>query len=786
MLKNYFKVAFRSLFRNKGFSLINISGLAIGMASAMLIMVWIYNEWSYDRFFSQTDRIYQVFNREKLNGSMQVFDNTPSIMATTLKIESPELQDVTRFSNVTFLVTAGEKHLNLLGSFADSSFLRIFDFPLLKGDRQQSLNGGYNIVLTEQLAQKLFGQEDPIGKIVRIDSNANFTVSAVLKALPANTAFDFEYILPWSFRKRLNWDSDDWGSNSVSTYVLLKPGAARAAFDNRIRNIAGRHSKEPTQSFSQPLSKVHLYSKPENGQLVAGRVATLRLFSTIAAFILLIACINFMNLSTARSEKRAREVGIRKVVGAYRGSLIAQFMGESILLAILAFLLALLLVQLSLPAFDRLMGKELNVDYSSPSFWLFSASFILLTGILAGSYPALYLSSFQPVKVLKGAFKKSEAPIRPRQVLVILQFSFAIILIISTIVIWQQIQFAEARDSGYNRNNLIYTFTQGDASRNYPLIKQELLSSGAALSVTKSANPITRSWGGGWGYSWDGSTETDTKTRFIEMGSDADFAKTLGVQILEGRDIDVYQHPGDTTAVLLNEAAIRAMHLKDPVGKIMRREGEPNRHIVGIVKDFIIESPFDRQVNPIMVSGPLYFFQVIHIKLNPANTASTDLALAEKIFRKYNPQYPFESYFADEYYARKFKDEQRVGQLSALFAGLTILISCLGLFSLATYMAENRIKEIGVRKVLGASVTSITTLLAKDFVRLVVIAFLIASPIAWVIMDKWLGGYGYRTSISWAVFAAAGGLAVLISILTVSYQSIRAALQNPVRSLRSE
>jgi ABC-type antimicrobial peptide transport system permease subunit len=789
MFRNYLKIAVRNLLRSKGFSIINISGLAIGMGSALLILLWVQNEISYDRFYSKTDRLYKMYNRDRFGGGeMVAWENTPKVMAATLKKDYPEVENVTRFNNITFLVTTGETHLNSRGAFADSSFLEMFDFPLLRGDASQALKGGYDIVLTQKMATSLFGKEDPMGKIVRIDSNANFTVTGVLKDLPSNTSFDFDYLLPWSFMTHLGWDDQTWNTNSIYTYVLLKPGASQAAFDAKVKNITINHSppQETTQVFTQPMSRYHLYSRSENGQLVGSRVKMVRLFVIIAVFILLIACINFMNLSTARSEKRAKEVGIRKVVGAYRGYLVAQFIGESILIAILAFILALLLVQISLGGFNLLVGKELHVAYGNPVYWLFALGFILFTGLLAGSYPAFYLSAFKPAKVLKGAFKRTNALVKPRKILVVLQFSFAIVLMIGTFIIWRQIRYGQDRDAGYNRNNLVYTFTQGDVTKYYNLIRQDLVSSGAAVAVTKTAAPITQHWGDSNGYTWDGSTEKDKKTDFINMGCDADFVKTMGVALLQGRDIDVYKYPTDSTAMLLNESAVNAMHLTNPVGANVRRDDGRSWHVVGVIKDFILESPFERKIAPMVISGPNYFFQVIHFKLNPANTAAVDIAKAAAIFRKYNPQYPFEYIFVDESYARKFREDQRVGKLAALFAGLTIFISCLGLFALASYMAENRVKEIGVRKVLGASISGITTLLAKDFIKLVLVAFLIASPIAWFLMDKWLQGYDYHIEVGWQVFALTGLLAMFIAVLTVSYQSIRAAIANPVKSLRSE
>jgi ABC-type antimicrobial peptide transport system permease subunit len=555
-----------------------------------------------------------------------------------------------------------------------------------------------------------------------------------------------------------------------------------------VKNITIDHTsgtdRSTTQVFTQPLGRLHLYSRSENGQLVAGRIEMVKLFAAIAAFILLIACINFMNLSTARSEKRAKEVGIRKVVGARKSSLITQFIGESIMLALVAFIIALAIVQVSLDGFNDIVGVKLGINFSNPYFWVFSLAFILFTGLVAGSYPAFYLSSTQPVKVLKGTFKNVNALITPRKVLVILQFTFAITLIICTVIVERQVQYAQDRDSGYNRNNLVYTFAQGDVSTHYDLIRNDLLRSGAAVSVTRTSSPITKHWSDSWGFTWTGSTEADKKIDFVRFGADMDFLKTTGATLVKGRDINVKEFATDTAAMLLNESAAKAMHMADPLGKTVS-DGDNKYHIVGVIKDFILESPYE-EVKPMVIEGPSWWFQVIHFRLNPANTTAANIAKAEKIFKQYNPQYPFEYVFADESYAQKFREEQRTGTLAALFAGLTIFISCLGLFGLAAYMAENRIKEIGVRKVLGASVASITALLSKDFIKLVLISILIASPVAWFAMNNWLLTYNYRIQIGWWVFAASGLLAVLIALLTVSYQAIKAAIANPVKSLRSE
>ncbi|MBS1947251.1 MAG: ABC transporter permease [Bacteroidetes bacterium] len=788
MLKNFFLVAFRNFKKNKSFSVINISGLAIGMAAAILILLWVQNEMSFDRGYPKISRLYRMYNRDKFSGDLWAWGTTPKIMAPTLKKDYPEIEDAVRITYANFLFTLGDKKLTSSGNFVDSGFLNMFDLPMISGNPNKALGGIYNIVITQKFAKKFFGNDDPMGKTVKIDSADFFTVTGVLKDLPNNTSFNFDYLLPWSYLRRINQDDEFWGNNSVTTYVLLKPNASHASFDSKVKNMTIEHTKNgeksTTEVFSYPLSKVYLYGKSENGKLTDGRIATVRLFSTIAGFILLIACINFMNLSTARSEKRGKEVGIRKVVGAGKFSLVSQFIGETILLALFAGIIALIIVQFSLPLYNQLVNKLLYLDYFNVYFWLEFFGFILFTGIVAGSYPAFFLSSFQPIKVLKGTFRAAHAAINPRKILVVAQFTFAIVLIISTIIVLNQINYAQSRETGYQKNNLIYMFLEGDMGKNYDLIKEGLLNNGAATGVTKSMSPITQRFSDGWGFSWQGSTPEDAKLDFVRLSSDADFLKVMGATLVEGRDIDIRNYPGDSTAMLLNETAVKKMRLKSPLGQIINGDGQ-NWKVTGVIKDFIFESPYD-PVNPLMIMGPKSWFNVMHIKLNPGKPVAEDLKLAEQVFKQYNPQYPFGYHFVDKEYAKKFEDTKRTGTLAGLFAGLTIIISCLGLFGLAAYMAENRIKEIGVRKVLGASVANIASLLSKDFLKLVAISFVVASPVAWYAMHKWLADYNYRISIEWWVFALAGLLAMLISLLTVSFQAVKAAMANPVKSLRTE
>lgn len=788
MLKNYLKVAVRNLLRNKGFSAINIFGLAVGMASAMLILLWIRNEVSYDQFHEKKDRIYNAWNRAEFSGELQCWSTTPRVLARTMEKDFPEVEQATRVNwSSSYLLSVGDKRLKVAGTIVDSNFLQVFTFPLLKGDARTVLHDMHSIVLTERLAIRLFGDEDPMGKIIKLDNKEHFTVTGVLRDPPTNTRFQFEYLLPWSYLRSTGGDDSSWWNNSTSTYVLLKPNASVTSLNEKMKVLKRRYVPEEDkwEMFVYPLDRWRLYSSFENGvENGNGRIQYVRLFGVIAGFILLIACINFMNLSTARSEKRAKEVGIRKVVGARKGALVGQFIGESVLLSCLAAIIAVAIVLLVLPAFNRLVGEQIAIDYGRWNIWAGLIGFILLTGLLAGSYPAFFLSSFQPVRVLKGTFRRSNAPINPRKVLVVMQFTFAIILIICTIIVKQQIDHAQNRQAGYDRNNLVYHRLTGDVGKNFELIRQELLSSGIAVSITKASSPLTESWSDGWGQQWEGKDPND-KTDFYRYSQEGGLGETAGLQFVMGRDFDLKKFPTDSTGMIINESALKVMKFKDPLGKIVR-DNRIEWHIVGVIKDFILTSPYE-PAGPMLISGAKAdWFNIMLIKLNNRNSTADNLKRATAIFKKYNPEYPFEYKFVDDEYARKFDDERRVGTLSGIFSGLTVLISCLGLFGLATYMAENRIKEIGVRKVLGASVVSITSLLSKDFLKLVGISFLVAAPIAWWAMHNWLQDYTYRVQIRWWVFALAGLVSILIAIMTVSYQAIRAATANPVKSLRSE
>ena len=792
MLSNYLKTAWRSLLRGRSFSVINISGLVVGMTGAALILLWLFHEISFDRFHANRDRIYQLYAMTDIPGVKHASIGIVSQpVGLAIRQKLPEVESVARLADVDhFLVTAGNKSFTRLsGEFVDPDFLHIFSFPVVDGDKEDPLRTVNSIVVTKTLARQLFGTTDVVGKTIRLDSVDNFTVTAVLKDLPANTEFNFQYLLPWSYLKKLGWNNDDWVSNNCYTFLLLRPQTELKAFNAKIANFTrintGRN--DLWVHFAYPISKWHLWSTFDNGVPTGGLIDTVKVFALIAVFILLIACINFMNLSTARSEQRAKEVGIRKVAGAGRSSLIGQFMAESFLTVLVSGVLALALTELVLPSFSRLVGTPLTIPYASSVFWMCTLAFLLFTSLLAGSYPAFYLSAFKPVGIFRKQFRRTRATLSPRKVLVVLQFTFAIVLIICTLIVREQLKYAEDRDTGYSRNNLVYVDFEGDIEKNYPLIRQELLQSGVATAVSKNWQNLSDGGSTTWGYRWPGEPAHDTTTGIGIYSSDANLVTTAKMHLVAGRDIDVYRYPTDSFAVMLNETAVRWMGFREPIGQTIYNPYENKRwHVVGVLKDYVYGTPYG-DVPPAMVLGPASgVFTTMHIRFNPARSTAAGLEKMQTIFKQYNPAYPFDYHFVDQEYARKFEDAQRTRTMAGLFAGLAIFISCLGLFGLSAFIAESRIKEIGVRKVLGASVAGITRLLSVDFVRLVLIAFAIAVPLAGYAMNRWLADYSYRITIGWTVFAFAGGLAVLIALLTVSFQAVKAASANPVDSLRSE
>jgi putative ABC transport system permease protein len=790
LLINYFKIARRSLYRNKGFSAINISGLAIGLASAIVLLLWIRNELTFDQFHKNRDRVYEVLGRGLYDGQhIGIEGRTPQVMGPALAAGySHEIETVVRMNWVgAFIFTAGDKHIQTQGYLCDPGFFKLFTFPLLKGDPATALNEPRKVILTERLAKKLFGDSNAMGRRIKIDSTADFVVSAVMKDQPPNTQFNFEYLLPWSYTKEVHWDNDDWKKSSISTFVLLRSGITETEANKRIRMVIHEHAPEvASEVFLHPMRKWYLYSNWVDGKATGGEINFVRMLAVIAAFILLIACINYMNLSTARSIRRAREVGIRKVVGAGRGSLIGRFLGESVLIAVLAGILALGIVALALPWFRKLVMADLTIPYKEPWFWLAGGGFILFTGLLAGSYPAFYLSAFRPVNILRGHFKTIHALVTPRRVLVIFQFVFAITFIICTIVIYREFSYVWNRDSGYDKKGLGFVYVKGDIQKNYPAIHNELLAAGVVTDVTRTNSPISEIWNWSDDYQWTGK-KPQQQIAFVEFYTDTHFTTTMGLRILAGRDIDVSKYPTDSTALLLSQSALKSMGFTNPIGQIVHFNGL-SLHVVGVLNDFVTGSLFNR-IMPILVQGPnssIGMLSTLSFRFNDQNDEETNLKKLKAILQKYNPNYPFEYFSGDKYDMDKLHSQEHFGDLAALFAGMAIFISCLGLFGLSAYMAESRLREIGVRKVLGASIMRLTALLSKDFLVLVLIAFAIASPVAWWFMRQWLNDIPYHVDLNWWIFPLTGLLSLFIAAGTVGFQAIRAALRNPALVLRTD
>ncbi len=793
MIKNHLKITWRTLLKNRGYSFINIIGLALGMSATIILGLWISSEINFDRFYSTSDRLYQVYTLETFEGEKHTWAGTPAVLGPVLKQEHPELEEVVRTGSMKPLLRVGSNNLKASGVISDPSFFKLFDFPFIDGNTKSPISRPNSIVLTQSLAKKLFGTANAIGEIVRVDTAISMEVTAVIKDIPNNSKFHGEeFFCSWDYLERINWGgSTSWTSYNHETYALLKEGASLENTNQNIKNLVQKHSDKNVKAsiYLYPASRWHLYNQSVNGEMVAGNITTIRMFAMIGFFILLIACINFINLSTAGAERRAKEVGIRKVVGAPRRVLIQQFLTESFMLTIIAGVLALILAILTLPTFNSIAGSNVGIDVESPIFWGIFLLVLLFCAIGAGLYPAFVLSAFEPVKTLKGSVKSIGQVFTLRKVLVTLQFTISICLAICSLIIGQQINHGQNRDRGYDQNNLVYIPLDGNLIKKYEVVRNELIENGIASSVTKSMGRITHYASNSWGFSWPNSKPEDYDVVFNSMSSDVDFIKTMGIKLLEGRDIDIYNHPADSNAVLLNEAAVKRMGLSSPVGtQITSSKGseyEQNWNVVGVIENFILESPYEN-INPIIIKGPASWFNYIHIRLNTNNDFLASIEKIQSILKKQNPDYPVDIRFADEAYASKFVQYKQTQTITAIFAGMAIFIACLGLLGLVSFATMQRVKEIGIRKVLGASVMRIVTMLSADFIKLILLSIIIASPIAWLVMQNWLHNFDYKIDVHWWMFLVTGLITMLIALFTVSALAIKAARANPVRSLRNE
>jgi len=794
MIKNYFKTAWRNLIKNKAHSFINITGLSVGMAVAILIALWIYDEISFNKSFENYDRIAQVMQHQTFNGDVGTQTAVPYLMGSELKSDyGSDFKYVSMASWTNdHILAVGEKKITKSGNYMEPQITQMLSLKMLKGTRA-ALNDDHAVILSLSTAKALFGDADPMDKVIKIDNRFDVKVTGVYKDLPYNSDFrNLTFIASWQlFIDKASWDektTNPWRNNSFQTYVQIADNADMQKVsvkikDSKLKNVTPADAAFKPVVFLQPMSKWHLYSEFKNGINTGGRIEFVWLFGIIGFFVLLLACINFMNLSTARSEKRAKEVGIRKAIGSLRGQLIRQFFAESLLVALFAFAFSLILVQLILPFFNEVADKKISILWTNPLFWLAGILFTLFTGFIAGSYPALYLSSFKPVKVLKGTFRVGRFAAVPRKVLVVLQFTVSVILIIGTIVVFNQIQFAKNRPVGYSRDGLIsVNMVTENIHKHFDAVSTELKNSGAVSEMAESSGATYYVDETDNGFTWEGK-DPSQQGNFNVVFISKDFGKTIGWHFKEGRDFSK-EFATDSSGMILNEAAVKFMGIKDPVGKTITWDGNLF-HVIGVVKDMVMQSPYQPVFRTVFVTNndPQ---EVVDMRINPSANMHDALAKIATVFKKYNPEQPFEYHFADEEYAKKFGDEERIGKLASFFAALAIFISCLGLFGMASFMAEQRVKEIGVRKVLGASVFNLWQLLSKDFLVLVIISLIIATPIAWYFMNNWLQNYQYHTGISWWIFAVTGMGALLITIITVSFQAIKAAIANPVDSLRSE
>ena len=791
MIRNYLKIAFRNLIKNRVYSFINIAGLAVGLMVALLIGLWMHDELTYDTSFDNYSRLALVYQTNNFNNEKMSHPAIPIPLASELSTSYASDFDNLALTSWegTYVLAVGETKIIKNGMYAQGAFPGMFGFRMKYGT-QDALLDPSSMLISESVSKALFGDENPVGKLVKVDNQNSFKVAGVFEDLPFNTSFhELDFLLPWGHYVSSNdWvkrAEQSWEENSFQLFAQLSENASLESVSARIQDVIKTHRttvNDYTVLFLHPMQDWYLRSEFKDGKNVGGRIQYVWLFGIIGLFVLLLACINFMNLSTARSEKRAKEIGIRKAIGSVKGQLIIQFLSESLLMSGLGLVLALVMVQLALPSFNELASKEISVPWLIPYFWAGALAFALLTGLVAGSYPAFYLSSFQPIKVLKGTFRAGRWAALPRKVLVITQFTVSIALIIGTIIVFRQIQHAKDRPIGYDREGLIQVQLSPDLYGKYMVLRDELLQTGVVYDVSQSSTPLSQIRSNQIGFNWEGK-DPESLPVFGMVAVTHDFGNTTGWKLKEGRDFS-RSFSTDTSAIIINEAAADMIGIDQLVGKVITQDGTPFT-VIGIVENLVMESPYT-PTRPTIFRLDYNWASHIEIKLKPGVPTREALARVETVFKKQNPGSPFEYTFADQEYENKFRSEERIGKLATIFAVLAIFISCLGLFGLASFVAEQRTKEIGVRKVLGASVPNLWALLSKDFVVLVVVSCLIAVPLSWYFLNGWLSRYEYRTELAWWVFLVAGLGAMLITLLTVSYQAIKASSMNPVKSLRSE
>ena len=792
MIKNYLKTALGNLRRNKVFSFINISGLALGMACSLLILLWVESEYKVDSFNKNSSRLYSVYERQFYNDKVDVFHSTPGLVADEMKRVFPEVEYASGFGWINEnSFSLGDKVIQEQGGWAGDDYFKMFAYPLLEGDAQTALNSPSAIAVSKKMAESFFGSAaNAISKTIRFNDKRDFKITAVFENAGINASQRFDYLINWYAYLDDNQWLKDWSINindGPKTFITLRRGADVSGFRGRLRDFLHSYYKEQRSGFHielgiQRFDEMYLHSNFKNGQIDGGRIEYVKLFSIIALFILVIACVNFMNLTTARFMKRAKEIGIRKVAGAIRLSLIKQFIGEAILIAFLSVILALAIVLLLLPLFNGLTQKHISLPLADPAFWFLLLFLTFMTGLVAGSYPAIFLSSFDPIKVLKGSIKAGPRAAFFRRALVVFQFALSIVLIIGTIVVSKQINYIQKKDLGYNKDNVISIPLKGDLLNKFITFKHEVINIPGVKVVTRITQIPTKLTSGTSDVDWADKNPNE-KNLFVWASVGYDFVKTLDLKILQGRDFSK-DYPTDSSGYLLNESALRVINYKDPIGKQFTFWGKQGT-IIGIVKDFHFNSLHD-PIQPLILrmredesSGNAL------VRIEPARTQQALRGL-DALSKQINAKFPFTYQFLDEAYSSLYTSEQMINRLSGYFAFIAIFICCLGLLGLVMFTAEQRIKEIGIRKVLGASIASVFALLSKDFLLLVFIAFVIASPVAWWAAHNWLTGFAYRIDITWWMFLLAGSIAMVIALVTISVQALRAAMANPVKSLRTE
>jgi len=785
MLKNYFKIAWRNLFRNKAFAATNLLGLAIGMTCSILIFLWVHDELSYDKFHTNYKDIYQVIANRDFKNSVFTDRNMAFPLGPALEHGYPQIKTAVEMSYPQQrLLAFGENRVKKTGYTVSGHFFELFTWKFLKGNPSGAITDPSSIVLTASAAKAYFGSEEAVGKTMKIDDNELVKVSAVVADAPDNSTFKFDFIQPFNYSdSNMKKQMNEWYNSSWNVFVQLAPGANAAAAQKVVDDLKKANSPRDKISsyFLFPMNRWRLYSDFRDGKNTGGMIEYVRLFSVIAVIILLIACINFMNLSTARSEKRAREVGVRKTLGSDRGQLMAQFLFESIILTVIAFVISVLAVWLLLPGFNGMVNKHMSLDLGDPVFITGLVVIILFTGIVAGSYPAFYLSSFNPVQVLKGTLVAGKKAIIPRRVLVVSQFVISILLISATIIVYRQLQYVKNRDIGYDPDNLIALPNTDLLNKNYSAFRNDLQATGLVSAVARTMSPVTEVWWRSPAPHWEGQ-QPGQEIIFMGQRADEHYTDGLGIRLLEGKGFT--GTPSDSGSVLLNKAAVEAMHLVHPVGAVLRY-GSSQFTVIGITDNVVMESPY-KPVDPQMVyyaQGGGNFF---NIRLKDGASPQQAIESLRGLVRKYDPAAIFEFRFVNEDFQKKFLSEELISKITNIFAGLAIFICCLGLAGLASFTMERRVREFGIRKVLGASVPQLLGLISQEFLRLVGIAFVIAVPLTWWAMSSWLEKYTFRVPISPWTFVIVGLLLLGLTLLVVGLNTIRSAMRNPVKSLRTE